>query len=212
MVSSTWTPTPPSIPTFASSSEAAPRGSALRGLPPCAARTPARPQPRMEGATHPRAIRYAGDSREVREGPGGIGSSRVCDATAKVLSRQTAYEPSLASALVRACAEACSMCAEECARHAGEHRNRGQPAAQAVGRASPHIETRIAAGCHYRPFTRLGAPRCGGFACLPHPPSRAGRPHRTPYPSAHRARRPSAASRRARRRRRTPAPCRSRCR
>jgi hypothetical protein len=44
----------------------------------------------------------------------------VCAATARVLSRQTNFEPSLARALLEACAEACRLCAEECEWHA-EH-------------------------------------------------------------------------------------------
>jgi hypothetical protein len=44
----------------------------------------------------------------------------VCATTGNVLSRQTAFEPALARAVVQACAEACRVCAEECERHA-EH-------------------------------------------------------------------------------------------
>jgi hypothetical protein len=42
----------------------------------------------------------------------------VCEATARVLSRQTAFEPELARRLVEACAEACRVCGDECERHA----------------------------------------------------------------------------------------------
>jgi hypothetical protein len=42
----------------------------------------------------------------------------VCEATARVLTRQTAFEPGVARALLEACAEACRVCAEECERHA----------------------------------------------------------------------------------------------
>jgi hypothetical protein len=42
----------------------------------------------------------------------------VCVATGSVLSRQTAFEPVSARAVVQACIEACRVCAEECERHA----------------------------------------------------------------------------------------------
>jgi hypothetical protein len=44
----------------------------------------------------------------------------LCEATGKVLSRQTAFEPQLAREALRACAEACRLCAEECEKHASE--------------------------------------------------------------------------------------------
>lgn len=43
----------------------------------------------------------------------------VCEATGKILSRQTAFHPSMANALLRACIAACKLCADECDRHAG---------------------------------------------------------------------------------------------
>lgn len=42
----------------------------------------------------------------------------VCDTTGRVLSRQTAFDPVLASAVVQACAVACRQCGDECATHA----------------------------------------------------------------------------------------------
>ena len=42
----------------------------------------------------------------------------VCATTGNVLSRQTAFEPALAKAVVRACAEACRVCGDECDGHA----------------------------------------------------------------------------------------------
>jgi hypothetical protein len=42
----------------------------------------------------------------------------ICDATARVVSRQTAFEAGLARSLLEVCAEACRTCAEECERHA----------------------------------------------------------------------------------------------
>jgi hypothetical protein len=44
----------------------------------------------------------------------------VCDATGKILSRQTAFEPQMARAALDACAQACRLCGEECEQHA-EH-------------------------------------------------------------------------------------------
>ena len=48
----------------------------------------------------------------------------VCDATGKILSRQTAFEPQMARAALDACAQACRLCGEECeqrAEHGMEH-------------------------------------------------------------------------------------------
>ena len=44
----------------------------------------------------------------------------VCDTTGKVLSRQTAFKPEMARAVLQACAQACGLCAEECEHHAME--------------------------------------------------------------------------------------------
>jgi len=45
----------------------------------------------------------------------------ICDATGRVLTRQTATEPSLVASAVALCADACRICAEECERHAQHH-------------------------------------------------------------------------------------------
>jgi hypothetical protein len=45
----------------------------------------------------------------------------VCDATARVLSRQTDYVGSTARAQVSSCWELCALCAAECERHAEHH-------------------------------------------------------------------------------------------
>ena len=45
----------------------------------------------------------------------------VCDATGRILSRQTAFEPKMARAALQACAEACRLCGDECERHASHH-------------------------------------------------------------------------------------------
>ncbi len=44
----------------------------------------------------------------------------VCDTTGKILSRQTAFEPALAKAVLEACALASKLCGDECDRH-GHH-------------------------------------------------------------------------------------------
>jgi hypothetical protein len=41
----------------------------------------------------------------------------LCDATARILARQSALESSLARSVVLACAEACRLCGDECDRH-----------------------------------------------------------------------------------------------
>jgi len=45
----------------------------------------------------------------------------VCAATAKVMTRQTAYAPQISRALVEAARTACATCAAECEQHAGHH-------------------------------------------------------------------------------------------
>src|SRR3954452_1801782 len=45
----------------------------------------------------------------------------VCDATLRLLSRQTDYVASAARAQVASCWELCSICARECERHADHH-------------------------------------------------------------------------------------------
>jgi hypothetical protein len=42
----------------------------------------------------------------------------TCDATARVVTRQTETDLAVTRAMVQACAAACSACAEECERHA----------------------------------------------------------------------------------------------
>jgi hypothetical protein len=42
----------------------------------------------------------------------------ICEATARVLTRQTAFQPATARAMLEACIAACAACAEECERHA----------------------------------------------------------------------------------------------
>jgi hypothetical protein len=44
----------------------------------------------------------------------------ICEATGRILSRQTATEAQMLRAILQACAEACRLCAEECENHA-EH-------------------------------------------------------------------------------------------
>lgn len=45
----------------------------------------------------------------------------VCEATGRVLTRQTEREPEVARLMLEACAHACRVCADECDRHAGHH-------------------------------------------------------------------------------------------
>lgn len=42
----------------------------------------------------------------------------VCDATSRVLSRQTEYDANITRSLVTACAQACKSCGDECEQHA----------------------------------------------------------------------------------------------
>ena len=44
----------------------------------------------------------------------------VCEATGRILSRQTATETQMLRTIVQACVEACGLCAEECENHS-EH-------------------------------------------------------------------------------------------
>lgn len=44
--------------------------------------------------------------------------ANVCEATGKILSRQTAFDPAMARAVLQACLAACKLCGDECARHA----------------------------------------------------------------------------------------------
>ncbi|HYD42215.1 MAG TPA: four-helix bundle copper-binding protein [Anaeromyxobacter sp.] len=45
----------------------------------------------------------------------------LCEATGRILSRQTAFDPEMARAALQACEAACRLCAEECERHAPMH-------------------------------------------------------------------------------------------
>jgi hypothetical protein len=45
----------------------------------------------------------------------------ACDATARVLSRQTEYVAATARAQVSSCRRLCAICAAECERHAAHH-------------------------------------------------------------------------------------------
>ena len=47
--------------------------------------------------------------------------ANVCEATGKILSRQTEAQPDLLTAIVQACVNACRVCGEECERHAEHH-------------------------------------------------------------------------------------------
>ncbi|MCR3750741.1 four-helix bundle copper-binding protein [Lentzea californiensis] len=45
----------------------------------------------------------------------------ICGATARVLSRHTAYDANISRALLEACAVACKACGDECWSHANMH-------------------------------------------------------------------------------------------
>jgi hypothetical protein len=45
----------------------------------------------------------------------------TCDATARVIARQTEYVGATSKAQVSSCRELCVLCAEECERHAEHH-------------------------------------------------------------------------------------------
>jgi hypothetical protein len=45
----------------------------------------------------------------------------VCTATLGVVSRQTAYDLTIAKSLLVACVATCQSCGDECARHAAHH-------------------------------------------------------------------------------------------
>jgi hypothetical protein len=45
----------------------------------------------------------------------------ICEATGRVLSRQTGYDAEVSRAALTACRDACRRCAEECERHADMH-------------------------------------------------------------------------------------------
>ena len=45
----------------------------------------------------------------------------ICGVTARVLTRQTAYDAPLSKAQLAACERACATCAEECEGHADHH-------------------------------------------------------------------------------------------
>ena len=56
-----------------------------------------------------RVIRLCGDCADT------------CEATARMVVRQTEPDPELMTALLQACAAACNACAEECDKHAAHH-------------------------------------------------------------------------------------------
>jgi Domain of Unknown Function (DUF326) len=45
----------------------------------------------------------------------------VCEVTARVLARQTGYDPSVTRAVVQTCIQVCKSCGDECDRHAALH-------------------------------------------------------------------------------------------
>lgn len=47
--------------------------------------------------------------------------SDICEATGRVLSRQTGYDANLTKSMLQMCITACQACADECDRHAAHH-------------------------------------------------------------------------------------------
>ncbi|RPF21706.1 four-helix bundle copper-binding protein [Myceligenerans xiligouense] len=45
----------------------------------------------------------------------------ICETTARVLSRHTAYDANISRSVLDACITACQACGDECERHAGMH-------------------------------------------------------------------------------------------
>lgn len=45
----------------------------------------------------------------------------ICDATGRVLSRQTGYDATLTRAVLEVCRDACRTCAQECEQHQDTH-------------------------------------------------------------------------------------------
>ena len=63
----------------------------------------------------------------------------VCDATGRILSRQTAFEPEMARAVLQVCAKACRLCGDECGQHASHHEH-CRVCAEACGRCEQACE------------------------------------------------------------------------
>jgi len=55
----------------------------------------------------------------------------VCDATGRLISRQTEPDWGLLRAQLQACVAACQICGAECERHAGRHCQLTEPCAMA---------------------------------------------------------------------------------
>lgn len=45
----------------------------------------------------------------------------ICIATGSVMSRQTAFDRTMAKAVLTACAQSCKLCGDECEKHAAHH-------------------------------------------------------------------------------------------
>jgi hypothetical protein len=58
----------------------------------------------------------------------------VCEATGRIVSRQTAFDSNLARAQLHACATACRVCGDACARHAQHGMAHGRIGADACRR------------------------------------------------------------------------------
>jgi hypothetical protein len=50
-----------------------------------------------------------------------LGCADICDATGRILSRQSGYDAELSRAALTACRDVCRRCAKECESHADQH-------------------------------------------------------------------------------------------
>lgn len=68
----------------------------------------------------------------------------ICGATARVVSRQTAYEPDVTRAMLEACIAVCSACAAECSQH-GQHMDHCRICAEACRQCEQACRTLLQA-------------------------------------------------------------------
>lgn len=73
-----------------------------------------------------------------------IDCADICATTARVLSRQSAFEPAMARHLLRACADSCRVCGMECEQHAMHHEH-CRVCAESCKRCEEACETALSA-------------------------------------------------------------------
>ncbi len=66
----------------------------------------------------------------------------ICNATGRILSRQTNYDAAMTRVALEACAEACRLCVEECEHH-GDHMTLCAICAQACRTCEQACRTRL---------------------------------------------------------------------